>query len=69
MNNVCSLTPSFAPYIGYLFFISCLKCVINESNQEKVKQATYFDIMGPPKELMFLLMVRLESNGSCIQSH
>jgi hypothetical protein len=63
MNNACSLTPSFVPYIGYLLFISCLKCVNNESNQERVKQATCFDIMDPPRELMLLIMVILESNG------
>jgi hypothetical protein len=69
MNNVYSLTPSFVPYIGYSLFISCFKCVINESNQERVEQATCFDIMGPPRELMLLLMVISESNGSYIQSH
>ncbi len=56
MSNACSLTPSFVPYIGCLFYISCLECIINESNWEKVKQATCFDITGPPKKLMLLLM-------------
>jgi hypothetical protein len=69
MNNACALTPSFVPYIGYLLFISCLKCVINESIRERVKQATCFDIMGPPRKLMLLKMVILESNGSYNQSH